>query len=204
MRPRVPGSTAAQTISVSPGWRLRRPFARGLKRGKGCPRASQRYSASIHLPDVYSTLRDIGSRVHRERRSWRPRRRKRKRAKSLCTLADLIGCSHVGRGYHSEHWSDRAGHADPISFSLAGACSKACGRPVQQGCGTNGSRHNGPMTPPSVAPVPLGFITKERAPYALIAVIFPASEKSPELRAGGAFRIWRPAKVQAARSGRRR
>lgn len=42
------------------------------------------------------------------------------------------------------------------------------------------------------------------APYSLSVVIFQAPEKALELRVAGAFRIWRSAKVQGARSGRRR
>src|SRR6516165_2074519 len=42
------------------------------------------------------------------------------------------------------------------------------------------------------------------APYPLIALILPAPEKSLELRVTGAFQNWLSAKVQGARSGRRR
>src|SRR5262249_1527347 len=36
----------------------------------------------------------------RESRSWR--RRRKRRNKSLCTLADLTGCNHAGRGGHPD------------------------------------------------------------------------------------------------------
>src|SRR5262249_30692297 len=59
----------------------------------------------------------LGREFIRETRSWPPRRRNRRRTKSLCTLADLTVCHHAGRGGHPEHYSDRVGCADPISFS---------------------------------------------------------------------------------------
>src|SRR5207247_2842549 len=55
-----------------------------------------------------------------------------------------------------------------------------------------------------LGPVHRQVVRRCRPHVPLIAMIFQASEKFLELRVAGAFRIWRPAKVQGARSVRRR